>query len=100
MRSDLQAFDIEDIVIESNKEQAGIFKVSLAQDTPIGADGVILELQFTVNSGISSINFGSVTLNNAAGQDFETSALQREIQLEPYINIRHSLYLPIMIAQP
>ena len=85
--------------IESNNEQAGIFKVSLAQDTPIGADGVILELQFTVNNGISSINFGSVTLNNAAGQDFETSALQRQIQLISYINfgVTYTLHLPVVI---
>ena len=87
--------------IETNREQAGIFKVSLARENAIGGEGAVLLLQFTVNSGISSINFGSITLNNAAGQDFQTSALQREIQLVPYINLsvaQNALYLPLAIG--
>jgi len=84
--------------IETNSEQEGIFNVSLARATPIRADGAILELQFTMNNGPSSINLGSVRLNNKAGQDFTSSALQREIQLEPYIRFIsiQALYLPVV----
>ena len=73
--------------------------VSLASETPIGTDGTILQLVFTVNESLSSINFGSVRLNDANGRDFTTSALQREIELLPMIigSDQYQLYLPAVI---
>lgn len=91
----------EGFELRTNRDIEGIFNISLAGGTPIGADGAILELQFTMNNRPSSINLGSVTLNNQAGQDFVASALQRQIQLEPYIVFASSrtnlLYLPTVI---
>jgi len=70
--------------IEVNTTQAGLLQLSLASQTSIGADGAIFNIEFTTTSGLSSIDFGSVSLSDASGRDFETSALQREIQLVPY----------------
>ena len=71
-----------DFEIESNIEQPGLVQVSLARETPIGQDGTIFELQFT--SLISNLDLASAMLNDATGRDFETSALQREINLRSY----------------
>ena len=87
--------------IESNAQQEGILLVSLASNQAIASDGILLSLEFTIISAISSINFGSATLNDASGRDFVTSALQRQIQLVPYEQASASnqdlLYLPVVI---
>jgi len=87
--------------IESNAQQEGILLISLASNQAIASDDTLLSLEFTVISAISSINFGSATLNDASGRDLVTSALQRQIQLVPYeqttTSNQHRLYLPVMI---
>lgn len=80
--------------LRTDTSQAGLLQVSLARDTPIGANGPILELAFTVDEAPSSVNFGSVRLNDANGRDFFSSALQRKIV--PYNN-EHLLYLPAVM---
>lgn len=70
--------------LQVNTTQAGLLQVSFASPTSIGADGVIFNLEFMSTNGLSSIDFGSVSLSDASGRDFETSVLQREIQLMPY----------------
>lgn len=74
----------EGFQLQVNTEQPGLLQVSFASPTSIGADGVIFNLEFMSTNGLSSIDFGSVSLSDASGRDFETSALQREIQLVPY----------------
>jgi hypothetical protein len=83
-----------DFELESNLSQAGMIHVSLASSEQIGDDGTILDLEFTNIRGTSALDFGAVRLYDAAGRDFETSALQREIKLLPYEPIQYELYLP------
>jgi len=75
--------------LETNLAQPGLLHLSLASEDPIDADGTILMLEFTMtdegsnrllSDDGSSFNFGTVRLNDAAGRDFETSALQQEIE--------------------
>jgi transposase-like protein len=87
--------------MRSNVQQAGILQVSIASPDAIAANGAILQLEFITTNGTSSIDLASIRLNDAAGRDFETSALQRELQLTPYTNnnsaLTFSLYLPSII---
>lgn len=86
--------------LERNFQQTGLIRVSLAKRDPIAVNGTILQLEFTVTSGISNIDLGSVRLHDATGRDFETSALQREIELVPYeagSAAQSKLYLPLVI---
>jgi hypothetical protein len=71
-------------LLEANSQPPGLLRVSLASLKPIAADGAIMELEFTVTNGISSINFGSIRLYDNTGRDFVTSALQRQIESVPY----------------
>ena len=68
--------------------------ISMASDTPIAADGAILVLEFMKISGISSIDIGTVRLNDASGRDFESSALQRNVEVVPYNQFE--LHLPLL----
>lgn len=87
--------------LQSNSSEEGILSLSLAGDTPIAEDGTILNLQFAINPGEVTLNFGQVRLNDATGRDFETSALQREIEVAPITTtvdtIQNLLYLPVII---
>lgn len=86
--------------MESKIEEPGIIHLSLASKEGIAIDnGEILQLEFTANSTISSIDFGRVLLHDATGRDFERSALQRQIQLVPYEgnSASNQLYLPLVI---
>jgi len=89
--------------LQTNNSQEGILSLSLAGGAPIGRDGTILQLEFAINPGEVTLNFGQVNLNDATGRDFETSVLQREVQLEPVTVIvtpvapQNLLYLPVII---
>lgn len=87
--------------IEVNTSQAGLVLVSLASQRPINADGVILQIAFT-GRDLGNLNFGSVSLSDSSGRDFESSALQREIELlsytAPEVEV-HRLYLPVTISR-
>jgi len=88
--------------MQSNTQEAGILQVALASDDPIGSDGAILELEFNLNNGASSIDFASVTLNDMSGRDFTTSALQQQIEAPPFepnesVDEDNKLYLPLVI---
>ncbi|MGB0383744.1 MAG: cohesin domain-containing protein [Ardenticatenaceae bacterium] len=75
-----------------NTGSAGIIKVALAGTTEITANGPIFYLEFALDSGVSSIDIAEATLNDAAGRDFATSNLQRDIQVVS--RDMHILYLP------
>jgi len=75
----------QEFEVESNHKAPGLFQVSIASDSEIGNNGVILKLNFNLSGNeTSSIDFGAVTLNDGSGRDFETSALQKQIKLTPY----------------
>ena len=75
----------QEFELESNHKAPGLLQVSIASESEINNDGGILKLHFNLSGNqTSSIDFGAVTLNDASGRDFETSALQKEIKLVPY----------------
>ena len=87
-----------DFRMQSNSQEAGILQIALASDDPIGNDGPILEIEFTLHNGASSIDFASVMLNDMSGRDFTTSALQQQIQAPPFDpTVNNKLYLPLVI---
>ena len=89
-----------DFEIEVNTSQAGLLDVSLASERPINADGVIFHIAFTGRQA-RDLDFASIRLNDASGRDFESSALQREIQFVSYTAPaveEHLLYLPLTMG--
>jgi len=90
-----------DFELRTNSQEAGMFNVSLASNRRIITNGTIFEVEFTVTGHLSSINFGNVRLHDFMGRDFQTSMLQRDLELVPYeiegeVN-EHQLYLPAII---
>lgn len=84
--------------IKTHISEPGLLQVSLAANTPIAADGTILTLELAIKESLSSLNFGTVRLHDTNGRDFETSVLQREIELVPYqATTQNLLYLPLVI---
>jgi len=59
--------------------QPGLVRVSLARQSAINGDGAILNLRFTVTGSASPIRISEARLNDAAGRDFVTSALRKQI---------------------
>jgi hypothetical protein len=79
--------------------QPGLVRVALARDTAINADGAILNLRFTATANLpearslrEGIDLSSVRLNDAAGRDFVTSALQKQIEIVS----QYRVYLPLV----
>ena len=72
--------------------QRGLVRVALARNTAINTDGAILNLRFTVTGGASPVRISDVRLNDAAGRDFVTSALQKQI----VIGTQYQVYLPLI----
>ncbi|MGB0383743.1 MAG: cohesin domain-containing protein [Ardenticatenaceae bacterium] len=82
-----------------NENQAGMFKVSLASNQRIVPNGTIFEMQFRLTGDVSSIDFASIHLHDFMGRDFQTSVLQRDLQLVPHeADVgQYRLYLPAII---
>jgi hypothetical protein len=76
--------------VQSYVVQPGLVRVAVARDTAINADGAILNLRFNVTDNASPISLSDVRLNDAAGRDFVTSALQKQIEFvanQPILNL-------------
>ena len=80
--------------VQSYVLQPGLVRVALARNTAINSDGAILNLRFTVAGG-SLVRLSSVRLNDAAGRDFATSALQKQIDMGAF----YQVYLPLVKRQ-
>ena len=78
--------------MQSYVVQPGLVRVALARDTAIHADGAILALRFNVTGSTSPVGLSSVRLNDDAGRDFVTSALQKQI----VIGSMYQVYLPLI----
>ncbi len=78
--------------VQSYVLQPGLVRVAVARNTAINADGAILNLRFNVTGGASPVRLSSVRLNDAAGRDFVTSALQKQI----VIGTLYQVYLPLV----
>jgi uncharacterized repeat protein (TIGR01451 family) len=86
--------------VQSYVLQPGLVRVALARRTAINADGAILNLRFAVTASLpeasslrEGISLSSVRLNDAAGRDFATSALQKQIEIVSLYRV----YLPLVI---
>ena len=77
---------------QSHVVQPGLVRVSLASQSAINGDGAILNLRFNVTGSVSTVRISDVYLNDAAGRDFVTSALQKKI----VIVTGHVLFLPLV----
>jgi hypothetical protein len=78
--------------MQSYVVQPGLVRVALARSTAINADGAILALRFNVTGSASPVTISDVRLNDAAGRDFVTSALQKQI----VIGAQYQVYLPLI----
>lgn len=73
--------------------QPGLLRVSLASHGSIDADGTLLHLRFTVVGGqVAPLGVSDVRLNDDLGRDFETSTLQRRIEIMTLSQV----YLPLV----
>ena len=72
--------------------QPGLVRVSLARQSAINGNGAILNLRFNVTGSASPVRISEVRLNDAAGRDFVTSALQKQI----VIGAMYQVYLPLV----
>jgi hypothetical protein len=65
---------------------------SLARQSAINGNGAILNLRFNVTGNASPVHVSDARLNDAAGRDFVTSALQKQIVIGAMIQV----YLPLI----
>jgi uncharacterized repeat protein (TIGR01451 family) len=79
--------------LQSYVVQPGLVRVALARNTAINTDGPILNLHFNATDSASPVAISSVRLNDAAGRDFVTSALQKQIVIG---STPHLVYLPFV----
>lgn len=75
--------------------QPGLVRVALADEASVNADGTILNLRFALTGAPAPLGIADVRLNDAAGRDFETSALQKDIVVVS-LNSGFTLYLPLI----
>ncbi len=78
--------------VQSYVLQPGLVRVALARSTAINGDGAILNLRFTLTGSALPLRISDVRLNDAAGRDFVTSALQKQI----VIGALYQVYLPLV----
>jgi hypothetical protein len=79
--------------VQSHVPQAGLVRVALARSTAMDADGAILELRFRSTGNAAPVRLSDVRLNDSAGRDFVTSALQKQIVIET----ERRLFLPVIV---
>ena len=84
--------------LASHTPQAGLLRVSLANNAPLTADGEIFILSFILSDGVSAqdlpLTFNHPRLNDAAGRDFEASGLQKELVI---VDTQNRIFLPLVI---
>jgi hypothetical protein len=95
--------------LDSHGDRPGVIQIALAADQHVtSGSGAIVEVQFTIKrsapDGIVPVTLSSARLNDAYGQDFATSVLQRPINVShghvaigDVVSEDHLIFLPLVI---
>ena len=81
-----------DFTLASHVEESGLLRVALASPDALGVDGELFTLEFMLGDGTPSIDAVEYRLNDVYGRDFETSALQQDIDV--IVKYIYQIFLP------